>query len=192
MLHEFLHALAFHHEHQNMKGVCRDEFRWDDDAGYEPTTTAGGTFTADGQGRRPGIYTYLAGPPNSWSRAKVDHNLRPDEDAHTTASAFDQKSIMLYRFPQIFYKTTPSPCAPLTEAVSLSAGDCKGLQFLYPHDEGVALAVERRSVVLENLLGGGDEGLEAAGGIDTGIGPSEYLRAAAAVYARKSGGNSAS
>ena len=76
--HEFLHALAFHHEHQNMRGPCEMAFRWDDDPGYQPTTDARGTFVPDAQGRRPGIYTYLSGHPNSWPRAKVDHNLRTD------------------------------------------------------------------------------------------------------------------
>jgi hypothetical protein len=31
--HEFMHALAFQHEHQNFRGPCEDDFRWDDDPG---------------------------------------------------------------------------------------------------------------------------------------------------------------
>jgi len=32
--HELLHALSFHHAHQNMRGPCECAFRWEDDAGY--------------------------------------------------------------------------------------------------------------------------------------------------------------
>ena len=110
--HEFLHALAFQHEHQNMRGPCSNDFRWDNDPGYVPTTNAGGVFVPDAQGRRPGIYTYLAGPPNQWSKAKVDHNLRTVEDPDAVAGPFDAASVMLYRFAPFFYKSSPSPCAP--------------------------------------------------------------------------------
>lgn len=68
--HEFLHALAFHHEHQNMRGPCELAFRWEDDPGYQPTRDARGTFVADANGRRPGIYTYLSGFPNNWPKAR--------------------------------------------------------------------------------------------------------------------------
>lgn len=35
--HEFMHALAFHHQHQSPSGGCDGEFRWEDDPGYQPT-----------------------------------------------------------------------------------------------------------------------------------------------------------
>jgi hypothetical protein len=130
--HEFLHALAFQHEHQNMRGPCEDEFRWEDDPGYVPTTDARGVFIADPQGRSPGIYTYLAGPPNEWPRAKVDHNLRTEEDPASVAGPFDNKSVMLYAFEPFFYKSTPSPCAPAGNGINLSDGDKRGLSLLYP------------------------------------------------------------
>jgi len=129
--HEFMHALAFHHEHQNYRGPCKDEFRWDDDPGYVPTRNFNGVFVADSQGRRPGIYTFLAGPPNNWSRSKVDHNLRTTNDPETIMGPFDAASVMLYRFPALFYKTEPSPCAPSGDGEDLSAEDKRGLELLY-------------------------------------------------------------
>lgn len=182
VLHEFLHALAFQHEHQNMKGECQDEFRWEDDGGYEPTTDAGGTFTADRGNRRPGIYTYLAGPPNSWSRAKVDFNLRPKQGKELTASAFDRASVMLYRFPSIFYKTSPSPCAPFGDTGSLSDGDRLGLLHLYPLDGGSAQVEQRQRSILDAIVESArvDKGLESVGASS----PNPYLKATAAVLAR--------
>ena len=129
--HEFLHALAFKHEHQNMRGPCASEFRWEDDQGYVPTLDQRGAYTEDEGGRRPGIYTYLSGYPNYWSKAKVDHNLATKPDPNVTAGPFDPASVMLYRFPALFYRTPDGPCAPTGDGVGLSAGDRRGLQLLY-------------------------------------------------------------
>lgn len=153
--HEFLHALAFHHEHQNMRGPCEQAFRWEDDFQYEPTQDADGRFVEDSAGRRPGIYTYLAGYPNFWPTAKVDHNLRTHEDPNTVAGPFDSASVMLYRFPTLFYRTNPSPCAPTGDGIRLSDGDIRGLRLLYgerPEDiesfatrtRDLATAIERK------------------------------------------------
>jgi hypothetical protein len=131
VLHEFLHALSFHHEHQNLDGPCQGEFRWEDDAGYQPTRTADGAFVPDPGGRRPGIYTYLSGYPNYWKRPKVDHNLRPG-GGPVINGTFDRSSVMLYRFPPLFYRRTPNECAPDGDGQSLSAGDVDGLNRLYP------------------------------------------------------------
>lgn len=132
VLHELLHALSFHHEHQNLRGPCQESFRWENDAGYVPTQDQRGQFISDVAGRRPGIYTYLAGFPNFWSRSKVDHNLRAHEEPGQVAGPFDAASVMLYRFPNIFYKTVPSACAPSGTGESLSDGDISGLRLLYP------------------------------------------------------------
>jgi len=151
--HEFLHALAFHHEHQSPNSGCEDEFRWQDDPGYQPTRDANGRYITDQQGRAPGIYTYLAGFPNFWSRRTVDHNLRRLAPDGLTAGAFDRASIMLYRFPALFYRSNPSPCASTANGQNLSPGDVEGLRHLYPADEPVAAAVgARRSSAFEALL----------------------------------------
>jgi hypothetical protein len=155
--HEFLHALAFHHAHQNLRGPCEDEFRWDDDPGYVPTRDAGGVFVPDAQGRRPGVYTYLAGPPNSWPKAKVDHNLRTEESPDVVAGPFDRASVMLYVFEPFFYKTQPSACAPNGNGVDISAGDKRGLQLLYPGDPVALQEIADRASRAQDALGAGLE-----------------------------------
>ena len=162
--HEFLHALAFHHEHQNMRGPCESAFRWEDDPGYVPTRDAAGRFVTDAGGRRPGIYTFLAGPPNSWSKAKVDHNLRTEADSPAVAGPFDAASVMLYRFPALFYRSQPSPCAPTGDGQHLSDGDVRALQLLYPaQQEAVTTIADRREALAGLIEGsGGDGGLESA------------------------------
>ena len=157
--HEFLHALAFHHEHQHPGGGCTDEFRWQDDPGYQPTRNENGVYISDEQGRRPGIYTYLAGAPNFWSRATVDHNLRRLPPEGLTTGNFDRASIMLYRFPPLFYRSSPSPCAPSTNGQTLSAGDRQGLLHLYPFEQDeVTFLSARRMGALDLLLGAREVG----------------------------------
>ena len=176
--HEFLHALAFKHEHQNLRGPCENEFRWDDDPGYVPTTDADGTFIPDAAGRRPGIYTYLAGPPNGWSEAKVTHNLRTREDPQVVAGPFDPASVMLYRFAAFFYKTNPSTCAPTTAGIDLSDGDKRGLELLYPGFAGSinALADQARDGI-DLLPSDSPAGEEAAdGGLESLPGPGSAHR----------------
>jgi hypothetical protein len=160
--HEFLHALAFKHEHQNMRGPCETEFRWDDDDGYVPTQDPRGVFVQDSAGRRPGIYTFLAGEPNNWPKAKVDHNLRTAESSDTVASEFDRASVMLYRFASFFYKSEPSPCSPTTEGIDLSDGDKRGLNLLYPEiAEAMSTVGASAEAALAELGGGTEGGLES-------------------------------
>ena len=166
--HEFLHALAFHHAHQNLRGPCEDEFRWEDDPGYLPTQDSRGVFVPDPAGRRPGIYTYLAGAPNHWSRRLVDHNLRRMESPDTIAGPFDSASIMLYAFEPFFYKTTASECAPTGNGIDLSDGDRRGLQLLYPRTAAeVSEFTARAEQVLDQIGAGSESGLEAAGSADS-------------------------
>ena len=155
--HEFLHALGFHHSHQNMRGTCESEFRWEDDDGYVPTTDVNGRFVPDGAGRRPGIYTFLAGPPNRWSRAKVDHNLRTEDDPDVVAGPFDSASVMLYRFPDFFYRSNPSSCAPTSDGQNLSPGDKRGLDVLYPHTADELAELQSRAGSALESIGGGEE-----------------------------------
>lgn len=161
--HEFLHALAFKHAHQNMRGPCQDDFRWDDDEGYVPTTDEDGRFGPDASGRVPGIYTYLAGFPNFWPRTKVDHNLRTADEQSSVAGPFDAESVMLYRFAPFFYKTDPSACAPTGDGITLSAGDRRGLQLLYPSVRGELEEIAERRRQLRTLVApsGADSGLES-------------------------------
>jgi hypothetical protein len=152
--HEFLHAIAFFHEHQNPAGECTQQFRWEDDPGYLPTTDARGQYIPDAAGLRPGIYTFLAGAPNHWPREKVDRNLRPLPGQGTVVGPFDQASVMLYRFPALFYATNPSPCAPTGNGIDLSPGDVAGLARLYPFDPaGVTTHNSRRTGVVGALSG---------------------------------------
>jgi V8-like Glu-specific endopeptidase/endonuclease/exonuclease/phosphatase family metal-dependent hydrolase len=146
--HEFLHALAFHHEHQNLRGPCQQDFRWEDDAGYVRTKNVRGVFVNDAQGRRPGIYTYLSGAPNRWERPKVDFNLRSADQGGLTAGPFDPASAMLYRFPPLFYRHANSPCMPTSDGQELSAGDIAGLQHLYPATPQAALKLVQRKAML--------------------------------------------
>jgi hypothetical protein len=159
--HEFLHALGFQHAHQNLRGPCEAEFRWEDDPGYVPTQDARGVFVADAAGHLPGIYTYLAGPPNGWPRWKVDHNLKTEDSPDTVAGPFDPASIMLYRFASFFYKTSPSPCAPTAQGIELSDGDKRGLRLLYPETApDLSSLADRAEAAVTELTNGEEGGLE--------------------------------
>jgi hypothetical protein len=170
--HEFLHALGFHHEHQNMRGPCESSFRWDDDHGYQPTKDSRGMYIEDSNGLRPGIYTYLAGYPNFWSKSKIDFNLRASkDDSGFVAGPFDRASVMLYRFPKLFYHVDPSPCAPSGDGQNLSDGDKRGLSLLYPKQASELSTIATRR---ENLL----KTLEPEKGLE-GTGKSPLMKSAA-------------
>lgn len=71
VLHEFGHALACIHEHQNPAGGIN----WNKDV----------------------VYAYYQGPPNNWSKEDVDHNLFEAYDADLTVhTSLDGSSIMMY------------------------------------------------------------------------------------------------
>lgn len=74
VLHEFGHALACIHEHQNPAGGIP----WDVEK----------------------VYAHYGGPPNNWPKAQVHRNLLLKYDAATTShTEFDPDSIMLYPIP---------------------------------------------------------------------------------------------
>jgi len=127
VLHEFGHALGFHHEHQNPVAACEDEFDWDH------------------------IYTYLAGPPNNWPKEQVDFNMRRLDQSGLVADQFDRDSIMLYTFPPDYFKSgEQSPCfAPYTTA--LSPGDQRMMENMYPasREADVTRYEAARKVLLE-------------------------------------------
>lgn len=137
VLHEFGHALGFEHEHQNPASTCEQEYRWDDDPGYIPTRDSRNQLIRDPQGRNPGIYTVLGGPPNSWSRAQVDFNMRRFANTADLAfTSFDGDSIMKYHFDsQLFLNvsvSTSSGCFSPSTFV-LSAQDRQAAARRYPH-----------------------------------------------------------
>ncbi len=157
VLHEFGHALGFQHEHQHPTEGCDNDFRWDDEPGYEPTTSGpGGSFISDSAGRRPGIYTVLGGPPNGWPRMKVDHNLRQLTDVHAyQVGPFDRTSIMKYSFPDWMFKAgVASSCFSAGRNVVLSTMDIQGAERAYPRAEAARLALSaERDRQVRKLLG---------------------------------------
>ena len=169
--HEFLHALGFHHEHQNLRGPCQDLLRWADDPGYLPTRDANGVLGPDYAGRWPGVYTYLAGAPNYWSKGEVDENLRSLNPSGLIIGEFDRTSIMLYRFESFLYKVMPNDCVPVGDGIDLSASDRDGLQLLYPYGKDEASEFRSRA---QRALGRLDVGEESNFGASS-ISDSPYL-----------------
>jgi hypothetical protein len=103
VVHEFGHALAAIHEHQNPRGGIR----WN----------------------KAAVYAYFSAPPNNWSKEEIDFNILQKYSLdQLNATKFDKKSIMLYSFPpQLLQggKGTPSN-------TDLSAGDKKFISKMYP------------------------------------------------------------
>lgn len=132
ILHEFGHALGFHHEHQHPQTPC--DFRWNDDPGYIPTRNSFGQFKPDSAGRRPGIYTVLGGPPNNWPPEVVDHNLRQlQESPGLQVGVFDPKSIMKYALPAWMFRSGHgSHCFATFDNSQISTLDAAGLAQAYP------------------------------------------------------------
>lgn len=123
VLHEFGHALGFHHEHQSPVSNC--DFDWER------------------------LYEHLAGPPNFWSREQVDHNLKQMPAGGITYSPHDKHSIMHYAFPSwMFISGTASACYA-EENSGLSEQDQIMASRAYPHD--VHVLDEQRLQRRENL-----------------------------------------
>lgn len=133
LLHEFGHALAFEHEHQNTLSACEAEFRWRDDIGYIRTRNDYGEFVSDVGGRQPGVYTYMSGAPNYWDSVTTTFNFRRFAfSLRREIRAFDAHSIMKYSFePWIFRSGEESPCFT-TAASELSDGDRAAAARHYP------------------------------------------------------------
>jgi hypothetical protein len=109
VLHEFGHSLGFHHEHQSPVSKC--DFDWDK------------------------LYEYLAGPPNYWSREKVDFNLKKMPAGGLTYSPYDKYSIMHYSFPEWMFKSaSASPCF-VKENADLSEEDIRMAGKAYPFEK---------------------------------------------------------
>lgn len=110
VLHEFGHALGFHHEHQSPDYAC--DFDW------------------------PKVYDYLGGPPNFWPKWKVDHNLRQLKKGNLSFSAHDKHSIMHYSFPAwMFLSGEDSQCYTAVNH-ELSEEDKAMMAEAYPKEAG--------------------------------------------------------
>ena len=109
VLHEFGHALGFHHEHESPAEGCDNEYDWDK------------------------LYAYYQ-THYGWNRQKVDENVRQflsDRRAYDW-SAPDPTSIMVYASdPQFLRRGTASPCY-FHENNTLSTLDQQGARTTYP------------------------------------------------------------
>ncbi|QHS58348.1 M12 family metallopeptidase [Chitinophaga agri] len=133
VLHEFGHAIGFHHEHATPDIPC--DFDWDK------------------------VYEYLAQPPNRWSKEKVDFNLRQMPAAGLTYGPHDKHSVMHYSFPDwMFVSGAASPCCtPVNN--SLSAEDQRMATKAYPFNkEAFAAGSLFKKEALEDLLAIGANG----------------------------------
>ncbi len=137
VLHEFGHAIGLAHEHQNPLAKCKDEFDWDK------------------------IYSWLAGPPNNWSKEVVDHNMGALNEPGLLASAFDRKSIMLYTFPPEFFKQGNQATCYNPPNRSISDGDKAIVSALYPDTPAAKVALQneiRQAYLGSNKSAGPAEG----------------------------------
>jgi hypothetical protein len=103
VVHEFGHALAAIHEHQNPRGGIK----WNVKA----------------------VYNSFSGPPNNWSTEEIDFNILQKYSLdQLNATKFDIKSIMLYPFPPELIKGGKG--TPMN--TDLSEGDKKFIARMYP------------------------------------------------------------
>lgn len=138
VLHEFGHAIGFGHEHQSFSSTCEEELRWNNDQGYIEKQNPITKEFIPNEGKRPGIYTVLGGPPNSWSIPRIDFNLRKlPRQGDWYFSQFDKNSIMKYNFEKWMYKDISasliSGCYS-SENLTLSAQDKIAVAEAYPFD----------------------------------------------------------
>jgi serralysin len=104
ILHEFGHALGLIHEHQNPLG----SINWN----------------------KPAVYHDLAGPPNNWDKATIDHNMfetYPKQAIQGTMT--DPSSIMMYPLPASWVNP---PSQPVGLNTNLSTTDKAFIKKAYP------------------------------------------------------------
>jgi hypothetical protein len=134
-LHEFGHSLGLEHEHQNPIDGCDDQFLWDDEPGYQKTRDMFQQFIPDGNGRRPGIFTVLAGPLNNWDRPTIERNMKELKNSTAYQSTqFDKDSIMKYWFPAWQFKDGERSKCYSARNDTLSTLDRVGIANAYPRE----------------------------------------------------------
>jgi len=108
VVHEFGHALACIHEHQNPQGGIQ----WNEAA----------------------VLAAFSGPPNNWSAADIHSNIIDKYSLNQlNATTFDPKSIMLYAFPKELIKGPASLAKTGTQSnTNLSARDKSYIKQMYP------------------------------------------------------------
>lgn len=114
ILHEFGHAIALLHEHQNKSLDCWKEIR---------------------KTGPNNVYDYFAAPPNRWNRLKVERNLSNlltfDPDAN--GGKGDPTSIMMYLIPKaILHGGASNKCFIPTRNTKISALDKQWVAAYYP------------------------------------------------------------
>lgn len=126
VLHEFGHALGFHHEHQSPVAAC--DFDWET------------------------VYSYLAGPPNYWAKERVDFNLREMPAGGLTYSPHDKHSIMHYSFPDWMFLSGELSACYIAENNDLSPEDIRMAANAYPFEEEKIVGKRKRRTFQFELL----------------------------------------
>jgi hypothetical protein len=104
VVHEFGHALGCIHEHQSPN----EALKWNKKA----------------------VYKYFSGPPNSWDKATIDHNILEKYSPNgISATLFDPQSIMLYMFPPELFTDHKGT----NNNTDLSDKDKAFIAQMYPH-----------------------------------------------------------
>jgi hypothetical protein len=107
-IHEIGHTIGMPHEHQNpFSGIVWDEAK---------------------------VYAFLSGPPNSWSREMIFHNvLRKLSSSEVEGSAFDGDSVMEYSFPPgLILQPEKYKTGGIKPPGTISALDRQYVQIWYP------------------------------------------------------------
>lgn len=117
VLHEFGHALGFHHEHQTLALKCDFEFE--------------------------SLYKYMY-DEYGWEKEDVDFNLKQLSGTGYEFSDHDRESIMHYAFPAEYYESgSDSPCFIDGENHVLSATDRAMAEQAYPFDNEKAFMLKK-------------------------------------------------